>query len=197
MYEIIDFDKRLFLDLNKLHAEWLDPIMLFFSSYTAWGLVALLFLIYIYYVKDKTWRWSSICFLAVAVLSTNLLNNLVKIIIARPRPIHEEAFSGVIHAIEKFDPSYSFFSAHSSSSFALAVFASLLVRKTYFTAMALPWAFMVAYSRIYVGKHYPMDVLVGLLFGVLMAMIWWELYKRYTERKTIKNKQRYGKEKNY
>lgn len=188
MQEIIRFDQQLFLDINKHHASWIDPIMLFFSSYPAWGIIAFVILVYVLYQKEKTWRWPVACFMFLSVFTTNLLNQVVKYIVARPRPIHEEHFTDIIHAIEKFDASYSFFSAHSSSSFALAVFALLVVRKTYFTVAVLCWAFIVGYSRIYVGKHYPLDVLVGIVFGTIMAIFWWKVYSNWKKNKINKMK---------
>lgn len=157
--------------------------MLFFSSYTAWGVIAGLILLYVLYGKPKESRWAVVGFMFMAVASTNLFNQIVKVLVARPRPIHEAVFTDVIHAIEHFDASYSFFSAHSSSSFALAVFASLAIRKRWFTTASLLWAFVVGYSRIYVGKHYPIDVVVGVIFGTLMAIIWWKLYAYYKKQK--------------
>lgn len=184
MQQLIEFDKQLFLDINKLHTPLLDPVMLFLSSYEAWGIIAILILLYVFYSKDKAWRWPVLCFMFLSVASTNALNQLVKITIARPRPIHEAIFTDLIHSLEKYDASYSFFSAHSSSSFALAVFALLVVRKKFFTVIVLSWALLVGYSRIYVGKHYPIDVVVGILFGVLMAVVWWKIYMYYKKRKT-------------
>lgn len=194
MHQIIEFDKQLFLDINRQHAEWLDPIMLFFSSYVAWGVIAVLIFLYVLYIKSKETRWPVACFLIMTVAATNLFNQLVKVIVERPRPIHETAFTDIIHAIEQFDASYSFFSAHSSSSFALAIFASLAVRQGWFTIVSVLWAFTVAYSRVYVGKHYPMDVIVGILFGCLMALLWWKLYIYYKKRKINKSN---DTEKNY
>lgn len=179
MLLLVEFDKQLFLDINRQHAEWLDPIMLFFSSYTSWAIVAVFVLVYLLYINSKKRRWSLACFFVLSVLSTNLLNHLVKVIVKRPRPIHEPDFANLIHAIEKFDSSYSFFSAHSSSSFALAVFALLVVKKKWFTFVSLFWASVVAYSRIYVGKHYPGDVIVGILFGILMGIVGWKVYEHY------------------
>lgn len=183
MQRIIDLDKQLFLGINEQHAEWLDPFMLFFSSYTAWGVITFLIFLYVFYSKTKNLRLPVAGFMLMAVASTNLINQLVKIIVARPRPIHEEAFNGIIHAVEKFDDSYSFFSAHSSSSFALAVFALLAVPDKLFRGAVLGWAFIVAYSRIYVGKHYPFDVIAGILFGSLMGLLWWRIYRMYKNRK--------------
>ncbi|MDD4659865.1 MAG: phosphatase PAP2 family protein [Massilibacteroides sp.] len=188
MHQIINFDKQLFLEINRHHLEWLDPVMLFFSSYAAWGIIALCLLIYVVCTQDKAWRWPIANFLFLCVITTNLLNQLIKVIVARPRPIHEQAFIDLIHSIESFDSSYSFFSAHSSSSFALAVFALLAVRKASFSIFVLFWAFMVAYSRIYVGKHYPFDVIAGILFGTLTAVIGWGIYCNYKKENKHLNK---------
>jgi len=178
MREIIAFDKDLFLTINDKHVEWLDPVMLFFSSYTGWTTIALLILLYVIY-KGRQRRWSVAIFTVLTVLTTSMLNNVVKMIVMRPRPIHEEVFADVIHAIESYDASYSFFSAHSANSFALAVFAAFSVRRWSFSVMALLWAATVAYSRIYVGKHYPLDVVVGILFGILMAYFWRWVFDYY------------------
>ena len=183
MREIIAFDKDLFLAINGKHVEWLDPVMLFFSSYTGWTAIAIVILLYAIY-KGKRWRWSVAIFTVLTVLTTSMLNNAIKMIVMRPRPIHEEALADIIHAIESYDASYSFFSAHSANSFALAIFAAFSVRQWPFTVFALFWAAMVAYSRIYVGKHYPLDVVIGILFGVLMAYSWRWLFNYYKRLKS-------------
>jgi len=192
MREIIEFDKQLFLEINRLHAEYLDSVMLFFSSYYSWVAIVCLILVWMLRLKDRSWRMPIIAFSFLSVISCNLLNQIVKVIVARPRPIHEEIFSDVIHAIEKYDASYSFFSAHSSTSFAIAVFALLVVRKAYFTASVLLWASVVAYSRIYLGKHYPLDVVVGILFGTIIAIICWRLFNVYLKRKSITDNKEIG-----
>lgn len=197
MFLIVDFDKQLFLDINRQHTEWLDPVMLFFSSYTSWAVVAILVLSYLLYKSLPKRRLPLVCCFILSVLSTNLLNHLVKVIVKRPRPIHEPAFADIIHAIEKFDASYSFFSAHSSSSFALAVFALLFVKEKWFTLVSLFWASAVAYSRIYVGKHYPGDVIVGVLFGILMGVMGWKMYEFYEKKKVNRKYKKYETKKNY
>jgi Membrane-associated phospholipid phosphatase len=181
MNELITFDKELFLYLNSKHTPWLDPIMSFLSSYFGLAVIALCILIYTMY-RCKEWKWSVAVFVSLTVATTNLINNIVKIIIARPRPIHEDAFSDIIHAIEKYDAAYSFFSAHSSTALALAVFAALTAKSRCFTAIVLLWGLGVAYSRIYVGKHYPLDVIVGILFGSIMAFVGYKLFNYYKKK---------------
>jgi Membrane-associated phospholipid phosphatase len=174
MHKIIEFDKELFLTINNKHVEWLDPIMVFFSSYYSWAAIALLLLAYI--VKNGEKKWTLGIFTILTALSTNLTNLLIKTIIARPRPIHEPDFIDIIHSPERYDASYSFFSAHSSTSFSLALFTVLVVSNKYVKALAITWASIVAYSRIYLGKHYPLDVITGILFGVMMAVVWKRIY---------------------
>lgn len=186
MHRIIELDKELFLELNKFHSKFLDPVMLLFSSYVFWVIVACLIMIWMMNTKDKILYRPVLGFTLLSLLITNALNQVVKVIVERPRPIHEEAFQGVIHAIEKYDTSYSFFSAHSSTSFALAVFALLTIRKPFFTAIVLLWALIVAYSRVYLGKHYPLDILTGILFGTLIAMICYWFYHKYEIKKINK-----------
>lgn len=188
MHRIIELDKELFLELNKLHSKFLDPVMLLVSSYTFWVIVACLIMIWMMNTKGKILYRPVLAFTFLSVLLTNVLNQVVKVIVERPRPIHEETFQGVIHAIEKYDTSYSFFSAHSSTSFALAVFALLAIRKPVFTVIVLFWAVIVAYSRVYLGKHYPLDILTGILFGTLIAMICYHYYHKYEVKKINKDK---------
>jgi undecaprenyl-diphosphatase len=183
MHRIIDFDKQLFLEINRHHQEWLDPVMLFFSSYTAWGIIAFFLLSYVFYVQGKSGGGKPLVSQYCASLPLIFLINLIKIIIARPRPIHEQAFVDLIHAIEKFDASYSFFSAHSSSSFALAVFISLVIRKNAFSLLRFILGILSRLQRIYVGKHYPFDVVAGIIFGTLMAFIGWKLFDDYKNKK--------------
>jgi len=183
MHELIKFDKELFLYLNSKHTPWLDPIMSFLSSYIGLAIIAICILFYTAY-RCWEWKWVVVTFALFTVGTTNLINNIVKIIIARPRPIHEEVFNDIIHAIEKYDAAYSFFSAHSSSSLALAVFVALATKNRYFTAIVLLWGVSVAYSRIYVGKHYPLDIIVGMIFGSIMAFVGYILFNYYKAIKT-------------
>ncbi|MCC8094860.1 MAG: phosphatase PAP2 family protein, partial [Tannerellaceae bacterium] len=85
--------------------------------------------------------------------------------------------------LEETWTSYSFFSGHSSNSFCLAVFTTLYFRNKIYGIAIFAWALAVAYSRIYVGKHYPLDVIVGILFGFLTGWLYYWFYKKYTSSK--------------
>jgi len=184
--KIIEWDQELFLYLNSKHISWLDPVMLVLSSYWCWILVCLIMLAFIY-VKSSSWkRLTSLAFL-LSIGISGLLTNLVKMMVARPRPIHNEAWTGTIHAIEKYSTSTSFFSSHSATTFTMAVFFLIFVFQNKLNRgygyLAVIWSALVAYSRIYLAKHYPVDVAVGILFGTMIGILGYISLNFYTKRR--------------
>ncbi|MBK5719432.1 phosphatase PAP2 family protein [Dysgonomonas sp. Marseille-P4677] len=183
--KLLEWDRELFLFLNSKHIDWLDPIMLFFSSYTGWILVFLLMSAFIYF-KAEIWKKTGVFFFSLSTGLSALFTNIIKLIIERPRPIHNETWQDTIHAIEKFSDSFSFFSSHSATTFTMAVFFLLFFRKKkIYGVIALVWATIVAYSRIYVAKHYPFDVLVGILFGIMIGILGYKLFQNFKEKKEL------------
>ena len=92
----------------------------------------------------------------------------------RLRPCHEASLADIIHTVrDKCGGHYGFISSHASNSFALAVFLSGFIRRRYryFPLFILIWASVVSYSRIYLGVHYPFDVIVGAIFGSLLGYL--------------------------
>lgn len=179
---VAQIDKELFLYLNSKHLIWLDPIMITLSSYTLWSIVATSILLVMFFRKGKSGRAASL-FLLPSFGFNALINNIIKYIISRPRPIHVDAWDGIIRTLEEYDASYSFFSAHSSNSFCVAVFSSLFFRNKRYSIIISLWAVSVAYSRIYVGKHYPLDVLCGIFFGIFTGILGYKLYEYYCIKK--------------
>ncbi|MDR2955562.1 MAG: phosphatase PAP2 family protein [Prevotella sp.] len=181
--KIIDWDKEIFLFLNGKHADWLDPIMLFLSSSLCWVLVFILMTALIYW-RSEVWKKTATLFFMLSVGASALFTNLIKLVIERPRPIHNALWKDTIHAIEEYSASYSFFSSHSATTFSMAVFFFLVFRKhKLYGVIAILWATLVAYSRIYVAKHYPSDVMVGIIFGIIMGILGFKLFEYYTKRK--------------
>lgn len=183
IHELIKWDEKLFLLLNGKYVGWMDYVMVFLSSYLCWVLSALLMLAFIY-LKSDSWKKLTSLFFVLAVGFSALITNVIKPIIARPRPIHNEEWDGMIRALEgTSDTSYSFFSSHSATTFSMAVFFFLVVKKlkhsAFYGYVAIVWAAAVAYSRIYVAKHYPLDVLCGTLFGILMGIVGYRLLLLY------------------
>ena len=179
---ILEKDTGLFVFLNGKYAEWIDPVMIFLSAYYSWVIFCISIAVIMAYVKHRIGAWA-VLFAALTTVVNAFINNIIKIIICRPRPIHVDTLQGVFRSLEEYEASYSFFSAHSSNAFCIAVFTSLFLRNKIYSFFILLWAAMVSYSRIYVGKHFPLDVLCGILFGILTGYIGYRLFLIFSAKK--------------
>ena len=121
-------------------------------------------------------------FVALLILVTDQATNLFKDGLERLRPCHEPVLKEMVRLVK---PScgglYGYFSGHASNSFALAVFFSCIFGVKY---IRLPFlllfvAFLVAYSRIYIGVHYPLDVVSGMVFGSLVGMVFYRIWRKF------------------
>ncbi|NDW19787.1 phosphatase PAP2 family protein [Dysgonomonas sp. 216] len=170
LFSFPQWDTDLFVYLNSNFHPWLDPVMQVLSSHYSW---IVLFLIVSFFMVRRSMFWGGreIMLVLATVGVNSLLNILAKMIIQRPRPCQNEEIQAAIRVLEDCGTNYSFFSAHSSNAFCLAVCTALFFRNKYYTIAMLVWASAVAYSRIYVGKHYPLDVVCGIMFGVLISFI--------------------------
>ena len=121
-------------------------------------------------------------FVALLILVTDQATNLFKDGLERLRPCHEPVLKEMVRLVK---PScgglYGYFSGHASNSFALAVFFSCIFGVKY---IRLPFlllfvAFLVAYSRIYIGVHYPLDVVSGMVFGSFVGMVFYRIWRRF------------------
>ncbi len=166
---ILEIDQRLFLFLNEQHVDWLDPIMFWISGKKEWIPLYMLIIGFI------TWklRWKSIpIFLGIALtvlFADQTTSGFMKPFFARLRPSHDPAIADQVHTINGYlGGLYSFASSHASNTFGVAsiLWLSLKSRFPFFVWM-FAWAALVSYTRIYLGVHYPADVVVGAMVGVM------------------------------
>jgi len=179
MEELISLDKKLFLYLNQHHTPWLDPFMFWMSQTYTW-VPLYAFLLFAAFKNYGKSTWLIIVCIAVTItLSDQLASGLLKPLFMRLRPSHDPELENVIHYVNGYKGGlYGFASSHASNVFALAMFFWLLFRRTYkSTALLFAWAAIVAYTRIYLGVHFPGDVIVGAAVGVLAAWIGYQLCK--------------------
>lgn len=166
-------DAGLFLWLNGHHSVLFDKLMYFVSGKWEWIPLYAVILGFIIY----RFRWKAIwVLLAVALMITfsDQLSNLLKSTVMRSRPCRDPEIGHLVHLVNDYcGGAYGFVSAHAANSFALATFISLLYRRRWVTTALLCWAFLVSYSRVYLGVHYPGDILCGALLGASLA---WVLY---------------------
>ncbi|NVO03057.1 MAG: phosphatase PAP2 family protein [Bacteroidetes bacterium] len=166
-------DTQLFLFLNGKHNEFFDFVMYWFSDKYIWyPLYA--FLLFLVIKKYRTNSWYIIlAVIAVLILSDQISSHLLKSMIQRPRPCHEASLAGMVRTLGNgCGGAYSFVSSHAANSFAIATFLILIIGKYYrfFTPLILIWAIIVSYSRIYLGVHYPGDVLFGAILGIIIGI---------------------------
>jgi undecaprenyl-diphosphatase len=174
---LIELDQELFLWLNGLHTDWLDPIMLFITKSNPW--IPLYALILFFVIRKLKWQsWSMmIAFAVLITLADQSASGFFKPFFERYRPCHEPAIQDMVHMVKGCGGQYGFASSHASNTFALAFFLWFIYRNKY-AKMMIGWAVVVSYSRIYVGVHYPGDIIMGAILGLLAAIITYQLYKR-------------------
>ena len=182
--EIHHIDQLLTLEINSWYSSFTDPIWQFFSAKLVWAPM------YAAIIALLIWKlgWKRGLFILAGALLTfgfcDQFSNLIKHAVGRIRPLNDEfMIAQGLHVLEK-GGGYSFFSAHSANSFGLA-FSTFVGMKRCLcgSPSAMPkwlkaygwwmffWAFMVAVSRIFVGKHYLGDVIVGILVGSLAGWL--------------------------
>ncbi|RMB60595.1 phosphatase PAP2 family protein [Dokdonia sinensis] len=171
METLIGYDQELFLFLNGLGNTTWDPIWLFITNkLSSIPLYAvLLFLMFKKYGAKGTLL--TVLVVAVLITATDQISYLFKHSVMRPRPCQEEAFKASMRFIAERCGRYGYFSGHATSSMAIAVFAGLTLQSRYrFLVFGLLfWAAVIGYSRIYLGVHYPGDVLSGMIVGSILG----------------------------
>ncbi len=178
-------DHQLLLFINGCHHPWADLLMTAFSGNLIW--IPLYFWCLVMLIKEKQHRvWLSLFFLILLIsISDQTSVHLFKNTFQRYRPCHNLELKESLHLLEgACKGKYGFVSSHAVNSFATATFLSLIVRKRGFYLMFF-WAFIVSYSRIYLGVHFPSDVVAGALLGIILAFAIFYFYQR-TETSLIK-----------
>ena len=166
-------DKQLFLFVNSAHSPFWDPIMYFLSRLVVWIPLYLAILIYLGF-KYKRRFLILILFIAAAITLSDQISLVLKNITLRLRPCHDPSLEGLVHLVKgECGGMYSFVSSHAANTFNVALLSLLLIRKTWYSVIILLWSSSIGYSRIYIGVHFPGDVLAGAILG---ALIGWMMY---------------------
>ena len=183
--KILNYDIKLFLYLNNLGTTKYDKFWILLSEIEANIFFYLLALgIFIYYSKTKlnSKLIFLLTFIIILILIADQTSNLSKDFFERLRPCYNESIKSTVRLVkESCGGRFGFFSAHASNSFSLAIFFGLLLKKhsSIFIYISLVFASFISYSRIYLGVHFPLDIIFGGIFGILNGFIIFRLYQLF------------------
>ncbi len=179
MESIIDLDKKLLLFLNSFHFAWLDPVMFFLTKTFIW-LPLYAFLIFLIFKNYKKQGWYILLGAAITILLANeITSSLMKPFFARLRPSQDPSLQGLVHLVNGYKGGlYGFASSHAANTFGTALFVCLVLKPFYrWIGWIFLWAALMTYTRIYLGVHYPGDILAGALVGLASGWVAFRISK--------------------
>lgn len=183
-----DIDARLLLIVNGAHSPFFDSVMWCISGRWIWVpfYAVLAYLLF----RRMSWKRASICLVTIGLIilaADQTCATLIRPEIGRLRPANlNNPLSSFVHVVNGYRGGrYGFPSCHAANTFALAVFMSLVIRHKWFTVMMFSWAFIVSYSRMYLGVHYFGDLFCGATIGSLFAVLFYYLQNYLFKRLNI------------
>lgn len=175
LHEIQQLDTQIFLSLNGAHAPWADTLMYWVTERNTWiPMYALLIIWLVWQYKQQAAGMIGALILTI-IIADQTASSLLKPWVERLRPCHVAYLQDKIHlVVEGCGGTYGFASSHAANSFGLATALWLLCgtvvptfkRPNKYLLWFFPWAALVSYSRVYVGVHYPLDIIAGAIIGV-------------------------------
>ena len=185
MFERID--QQLFLFINSLNSPFFDQVMHTLSGKLILVPLYLAILVFLG-IKYKRKFLIIIIFIILAATLADQSSVIVKNIVQRLRPCHEPSIMGIVHLVNgECGGVYGFVSSHATNTFDVALLSLSFIKKRWYSISIILWASIICYSRVYIGVHYPGDVLCGAILG---SFIGWGTYKLYmlTDNNILKNR---------
>jgi undecaprenyl-diphosphatase len=173
-------DQEWFLAINGYHSSFWDPIMVAISDRLFWIPFYLVLAAYLIY---RHRRQSILMFLAIGLsllAADGISSRFIKPYFARLRPCHDASLSETINIVAGCGGKFGFLSSHAANTFAIAMLFALMLPDRYrnFKIFAFVWAVAISYSRVYLGVHFPGDVLGGAVLGIVLGLIFGLLFRK-------------------
>jgi len=183
MEQLIALDTRLFLFLNGLHSPFWDTVMWYISGTKTWIPLYVVIIFFIFFEYKKRGFLPLIFIILVILLADKISVYGFKFVFERFRPTHNPEIADLVHIVRDYrGGKYGFVSSHAANTFGLASFTSLLFANKKYTWFIYIWAAVVSYSRIYLGVHYPGDILGGAILGWLIGYLVFMGYEWVSDR---------------
>ncbi|GGG52832.1 phosphatase PAP2 family protein [Croceivirga lutea] len=168
--DLREWDRQAFIYLNSLGIEEYDSFWSIITEISTWTPLFIFIIVFFFIKFPRHQAINRVIVVVFLVVFIMLLTMVVKEWVARLRPNNNEDINSLIRIL-KSPTDYSFFSGHASSSFAVATIVYLFLRKQFKWSITIfIWPFIFSLSRIYVGVHYPVDLIVGALVGIASAI---------------------------
>jgi len=175
--QLIIWDKQTLLTINSYHLPWLDRFMWLLSQTMLWLPVLFVFLVILFRNKGSKTFLILLAIVVLITLTDQISSSIIKPLVERLRPTHDPELSDWITIVNGYKGgNFGFLSSHAANAFAFAGFTLLLFKNVPYTLFILLWASLVSFSRIYLGVHFPLDVISGALLGLTCA---WGVYSLY------------------
>ena len=187
MESLIELDQQLLLALNGSDSLFLDGLAKTLTTATTWIplYVALFYLVLKSNDTAQKILFIVVCALLCVFVAGSLNDLIVKSLVARWRPTHDGQIGLMVDVVNGYRGGrFGFFSSHASNTFSLAVFFALLVRSRALSIALILWSFTNCWTRMYLGVHYPGDILCGLLWGGIVGSAVWFLHYKLSKQFT-------------
>lgn len=179
MQTLTDIDRSILAFFNGSDSLFVDNLAVILTSGLTW-IPLYLSLLYVVIKNNETMKQIMLiigCVILSIVLSDGVADFIAKPMFERLRPSNDPLIKYTVNVVEGIrGNSYSFFSAHASNTFCIAMFFSLLVRNKVFVVTMVSWSLINCWTRMYLGLHYPSDILVGLIWGGVSGSLAYYIY---------------------
>ncbi len=172
-------DAQWLLAINGWHGSYMDSFMWLVSKPLSWTLIGIAA---IYVTARRGWRSALLLVLAIGLavlVADQVSSHLIKPLVERLRPTHEPSLEGLVHVVRDYRGGmYGFVSSHAANAFAIALLLGMIMPRRVAMWALMAWACLQCYSRMYLGVHYPGDILGGMVVGLLAGAVAYWLWRK-------------------